>query len=910
MSEPTENGSGDTIPERFFASGRRWLLGCLLLGGLLLAGLAAARGYQHAWDAWGIQASHTPFLDLQVVTAGAESRALGFDPLHENPRDPLRRQLNYPRVWQSLAHLGVERRHTTVLGIGVVAAFLTAVLVFPRRLERGAALGLGMLLLSPAVMLAIERGNIDLVLFVVAALALLAARRSTVAATGLLLVGFGLKLYPVCGAALLLREGRNRFVAFAVGLAAVVGAYVFWQHEELRAIRAATPSDTFLSYGLVPAARVLAATLAGVSPGLRSFGLFAAGGAGLAFVAVLSWRGCRPAAGSDTPTAELDAFRLGAGIFAGTFLLGSNFDYRLVFLLFTVPQLRLWARGEKRELRIAARMTVAAVLLATWQMIWRPLLARFVGESAAALFEQVAKTAAFGGCAYLFVATAPVWLLAGCARVWASSAEVWRGEAGRPRFLLPVVGALSGLAVLAVLHWHGGVPGSERLTLPTTRINALLAQALWCDDGAQVAAIQAQGRVPQPYARAVGWTAALVDVSAGRVLRAAQVLATALALVAVWSLGREWRKPAWLRLALFATAVWVCAGLQAGAYTQWALPALAAGLWGGWLVWRARAARGRGRWLAGTGAAAAGLFAVVEFIGGIVGGPARGPRIDVGGLIAALKELTPPGSTWLIAGDARSQLLPVVAGRRSRVAEIGCDAAPLAVAPLETEFVGALVLSRAAAEGAEPTELCARLNLDDAPTFEHPLGRVYLSRFARDAAVTRLAAKPFADVTSVASYESAEPLTTPRRVPPGAAVRMFPMITPAPVAYDLAFGYALWSIDGLQVLRAHADSSLWVEIPARAARIEWEFGLTDGSYRSDPATNGAEFVVEAEAADGGRRIVFSRLLDPADAPCDRGLQRESISFATRPGERRLVFRTASNGDKTCDSAYWRRIRVQ
>ncbi|HLP00539.1 MAG TPA: glycosyltransferase 87 family protein, partial [Opitutaceae bacterium] len=209
MSEPTENGSGDTIPERFFASGRRWLLGCLLLGGLLLAGLAATRGYKHAWDAWGIQASDTPFLDLQVVTAGAESRALGFDPLHENPRDPLRRQLNYPRVWQSLAHLGVERRHTTALGIGVVAAFLAAVVVFPRRLARGAALGLGALLLSPAVMLALERGNIDLVLFVVAALALFAARRSTVAATGLLLVGFGLKLYPVCGAALLLRERRS-----------------------------------------------------------------------------------------------------------------------------------------------------------------------------------------------------------------------------------------------------------------------------------------------------------------------------------------------------------------------------------------------------------------------------------------------------------------------------------------------------------------------------------------------------------------------------------------------------------------------------------------------------------------------------------------------------------------------------
>jgi len=36
------------------------------------------------------------------------------------------------------------------------------------------------------------------------------------------------------------------------------------------------------------------------------------------------------------------AFRFGAGIYCGTYLLGTNFVYRLMFLLLCVPQLQGW----------------------------------------------------------------------------------------------------------------------------------------------------------------------------------------------------------------------------------------------------------------------------------------------------------------------------------------------------------------------------------------------------------------------------------------------------------------------------------------------------------------------------------------------------------------------------------------
>jgi hypothetical protein len=43
-------------------------------------------------------------------------------------------------------------------------------------------------------------------------------------------------------------------------------------------------------------------------------------------------------------SSSLDSFRAGASIYVAAFALGSNWDYRLIFLLFTLPQLFAWVK--------------------------------------------------------------------------------------------------------------------------------------------------------------------------------------------------------------------------------------------------------------------------------------------------------------------------------------------------------------------------------------------------------------------------------------------------------------------------------------------------------------------------------------------------------------------------------------
>lgn len=82
-------------------------------------------GYENTWRLWNIPTLSPHFADSLVITAGAESKAMGYDPLIDNPMDPWQRKLNYPRIWQMLYLLGINRDHTLYFGIVISILFIT-----------------------------------------------------------------------------------------------------------------------------------------------------------------------------------------------------------------------------------------------------------------------------------------------------------------------------------------------------------------------------------------------------------------------------------------------------------------------------------------------------------------------------------------------------------------------------------------------------------------------------------------------------------------------------------------------------------------------------------------------------------------------------------------------------------------
>ena len=131
---------------------------------------------------------------------------------------------NYPRVWMAASILGLGEDDTDPIGYVIaVAFFLAAIIVLPRRAPLGDALIYGVALCSPAVMLGVERGNVDIALFSLIAAAGLVMRRTRYGppvASALILVAAVLKLFPIAAVGMLARLPRR---AAVMCVASVVG---------------------------------------------------------------------------------------------------------------------------------------------------------------------------------------------------------------------------------------------------------------------------------------------------------------------------------------------------------------------------------------------------------------------------------------------------------------------------------------------------------------------------------------------------------------------------------------------------------------------------------------------------------------------------------------------------------------
>lgn len=328
---------------------------------LAAAELAVQGGFKKLWWWFGVGVLSPDFADLRTITHGIACAEQGLDVLVDNPCDPWQRPMNYPRVWLALGRLGVGPEDTWLIGLILVALYFVAVALIARPETPGQALLWALAVTSPSAMLAVERGNNDLAVFALLAFAAIAwaSSRPWIAALGVV-VAAALKIYPALGLALF-ATARERADRLGLSAAAVaIGGVMLATVEDIGKIAAATPRSFASSYG----ARVIFAGLddrfhLGLPIDPLAYGLAAA-----AAVAALIWalRAGRPIVSLEArPDLAASLTVLGCAIFAGSFLIGNNFDYRLIFLLMWIPHfLRL------ERLPTVRIVTLVSILGALW----------------------------------------------------------------------------------------------------------------------------------------------------------------------------------------------------------------------------------------------------------------------------------------------------------------------------------------------------------------------------------------------------------------------------------------------------------------------------------------------------------------------------------------------------------------
>ncbi len=355
------------------------------------------------------------FADVRTITHGAESYAQGFDPLYNNPEDPWQRKLAYPRIWQGLFSLGLNSSHSIAMGVAWLSAFLMGIGLLLKDADNKTLFFVFLIVLSPATLLGVERGTLDLLMFFILTLAILAIQRSYFLSAAFIFTGYILKLFPIFAWILFVKGERTKFIISTLGAFFLVGLYIAFNYEDFKFIWSYVPRSTDISFGRNVFWMAVAQsneTIALVAK-LLSFVVIATA-FGLAYFDPFKSRTKAVIGHQNNEQLYQDGFRVGATLYIYIFLLfGNSWDYRLIFLIFTIPQLLKWSGGaentESGLIKNISKLALMTIILSFWYLMVVKLFSVMpYGKKIAFILDEVNNWVVFITLLYLLFWSLPI----------------------------------------------------------------------------------------------------------------------------------------------------------------------------------------------------------------------------------------------------------------------------------------------------------------------------------------------------------------------------------------------------------------------------------------------------------------------------------------------------------------------
>ena len=334
------------------------------------------------WHVIGVMATQPHFLDWHGVVAASDCAKLGYNVFLQNPCDAFQRLHNYGTIWLNVGRLGLTRENQSWTGLVISVSFIVAssLALRPKSIKQCVIAFLA--LASPAVTLGIERANVDLIIFMVLLVAtfLIARPQGLAKWTGaaLCLLLTVAKLYPAVAFASIFwaLPSRRRVLFTFTGFAAAVIAWGLFNLTEVETVIGVferpglgpTHGGEFLGpthggsllYVVLIFQQFIPSTLDPVRAGLITF-----------ILTYLVSLFCARYVHFNDRADALDRVRLIAGSAIAAFAFGvtTNYDYRNIFLLFTLPFLiKLHQDGQRQDAlpRLVIFSTLTLMIFVLW----------------------------------------------------------------------------------------------------------------------------------------------------------------------------------------------------------------------------------------------------------------------------------------------------------------------------------------------------------------------------------------------------------------------------------------------------------------------------------------------------------------------------------------------------------------
>ncbi len=309
----------------------------------------------------GVPTMQPSFADLRLITSASECFQTEGWTMNSASCDPWGRPFNYPSLWVKIfAVLGVTQVNTNFIGSIEIVILSLSFFYWICRFRYSAMTKEGSsfpwlfilcFLLSPPILLLMERGNIDSLLFASMTLAAELLRRQSVVSAGVLVAFLGsLKLYPFGGILSILVVTQSKQKRILILIVSLISGLLLIGELRFISDRSLTSWNS-LSYGIFLLPFIF----------FQKFGIpdsrFAAISLGL-FILIFVTVFCKIVFSKylDQVTAlirknsEFEKYFIMFGVtFVTTYLMGTSYDYRLVitFPLFMTFYFSCQLRSEK-----------------------------------------------------------------------------------------------------------------------------------------------------------------------------------------------------------------------------------------------------------------------------------------------------------------------------------------------------------------------------------------------------------------------------------------------------------------------------------------------------------------------------------------------------------------------------------
>lgn len=395
----------------------RWIVVIiLLLYFTALFYLAAINdSFVQAWRKLGVFALPATFTDFREMLTALDCLRIGKEEVQCVGKTWI-----LPFILQLMKYTGWGENQTVMFGIVSIILFSLALFFFIGKINSAEAIFYGLVFCSPPVMLGLERGNLDIRIFILLSLTIFIFVRFPLwkwLSYFFILVCAFWKLHPIFSLLVSLREKFKIFLVvniLAVSLFMVALFSINWNSGN---IAEDLSKELWISTGSLIFVDWLTGMLRNVVR-LNSNVMHLAARTILILIVLFCFLQLKNKKNIlVVDTNYLDSFRIGAGIFIGTFIFGYNFDYRLIFLIFTFPQILEWCKTEN-ELRKISVLVLIGVIIYFQYYLYLGIIGRTIGnQNFVNIFTAVTFTAKemiiwsiFTFYIYTIMLTFPVWV--------------------------------------------------------------------------------------------------------------------------------------------------------------------------------------------------------------------------------------------------------------------------------------------------------------------------------------------------------------------------------------------------------------------------------------------------------------------------------------------------------------------